>query len=324
MLLSIVIPIFNGDSYLKNCLDSILTQIPEKCEIVILNDGSSDGSEKLIYENYQKQIDAGIVRYFYQENRGVSVARNSAINKANGEYIGFIDCDDIISDDYFESIYKHLINKTADILEFGYKLFAEGDRISENRELFVHKHFGELKSDHLTDLFINSIWYPVTRIYKKSLFHKNDLKFPEGVRFCEDMMLLPFLYENAQSVYQIDKALYFYRLNMDGATFNVKPDYKEKLIEFYRSIKHSESELFIYLKMNIFYILFNLLKLERGKIRDIPKDVRSDIKSNRLFFFKNARIISKSKLVLILFPKLMLLQCKLRNNMGMGLLKVKR
>lgn len=321
-LLSIIIPVYNGEKFITGCLDSLFLQNIPGCEIIIINDGSTDASESLITNKYKNKLEKGVLKYHFQENAGVSVARNCGIEIATGRYLGFIDCDDIIASDYFDTVLSHIEKYTdTEIYEFGYKLFIEGEDVEENLDRFMSSTFGLLKPDDLEEVFARSVWYPVTRIYKRELFE--GLEFPRGVRYCEDMMLLPLLYERAKKVFHIEKALYYYRLNNASASFNVRPDYKENLIAFYNRVKEKNSDLFKLLKLNIFYVLFDLTKMESNKT-GIPSDIWEDLKKYRYFFWTKRNIIPKRRLAIALFPGLMEFQQKLRGNTGMGLLKVKR
>src|SRR5690625_1048731 len=106
ILVSIIIPVYNKEEYLEDCLESVINQSYEKIEIIIINDGSTDGSESIIkkWKNKDNRI-----KYMSQNNQGVAIARNNGIKVSKGDYIYFIDADDYLSLNAIETLYKHSI-----------------------------------------------------------------------------------------------------------------------------------------------------------------------------------------------------------------------
>ena len=159
--ISVIVPVYNSEEYIEKCLDSILNQTYKDIEILVINDGSKDNSEKIIKE-YVKKYPKQIV-FINQENMGVAKTRNNAIKKATGDYIAFIDNDDYIDKDYFET----LINKIEDndIVISGYR-----------RPNSVGKIVKELKIiDNEWSKFL--VVAPWAKLYKKSFIEKNKLEF---------------------------------------------------------------------------------------------------------------------------------------------------
>ena len=111
-LISIIVPIYNVEKYLRQCLDSIMNQTYRNFECLLINDGSSDNSEDICREYVSKD---SRFRYFEKENGGVSSARNLGIEHSKGEYITFIDSDDWVDSDYLEVLYNSLVDERADI-----------------------------------------------------------------------------------------------------------------------------------------------------------------------------------------------------------------
>ncbi|MFB4033716.1 glycosyltransferase family 2 protein, partial [Streptococcus pneumoniae] len=119
-LISIVIPIYNVENYLRQCLDSIVAQTYQNFECLLINDGSPDHSADICREYVSKD---SRFRYFEKENGGVSSARNLGIEHSKGEYITFIDSDDWVDSDYLEVLYTTLLEEGADIAVSTYKKF---------------------------------------------------------------------------------------------------------------------------------------------------------------------------------------------------------
>jgi len=110
--LSIIVPVYNKENYLGSCIQSILSQSFEDFELILVNDGSTDGSGPKC--DYYESIDPRI-QVFHQKNQGVSAARNLGINEASGNYIGFIDADDTIDIKMYEMLIKNALDNKSDI-----------------------------------------------------------------------------------------------------------------------------------------------------------------------------------------------------------------
>ena len=114
MKLSVIIPVYNTKNYIKECLDSVLNQTLEEIEIIVVDDGSTDGSADIIKEYAQNHPQK--IKAFFKENGGQATARNLALQKSNGEYLGFVDSDDWIDSDMYEKMYKTAKEENADIV----------------------------------------------------------------------------------------------------------------------------------------------------------------------------------------------------------------
>ena len=130
--LSIIVPVYNKEKYLSSCIESILGQTHPDFELILVNDGSTDGSG-LICEKYQ-QLD-GRVQVIHQNNAGVSMARNVGLKRAAGQYIGFIDSDDTIDRDMYKTLLENLVKHGADISVCRMRVFYP-DRTSQPQEDF--------------------------------------------------------------------------------------------------------------------------------------------------------------------------------------------
>lgn len=118
-LVSVIIPAYNIEKYIGRCLDSVLSQIYENLEIIIVDDGSSDGTGKIL-DDYEKRDSR--IKVIHKENGGVSSARNKGLDMAVGDYIGFVDGDDIIAPEMYETLVKLLEEEDADIAHCGYQM----------------------------------------------------------------------------------------------------------------------------------------------------------------------------------------------------------
>ena len=160
---SIIIPIYNSEQYLHRCFDSILANEYENLEIIPINDGSKDGSQKVINEYTEKYP-----RIFFpieQENQGIGMTRNNGIKKATGDYIMFIDNDDFIDKDYIKTYVDTAMEKDYDIVISGYR------RVSDKKTLFEVNLDGKYRWTRFVSIS------PWGKIYKASYLKDNDIKF---------------------------------------------------------------------------------------------------------------------------------------------------
>lgn len=231
--LSIVIPIYKVENYIIECLESVCCQLVEGVEVILVNDGTPDNS-MLMARQYISEQYAHLKEQFIfidQENQGQSVARNVALKKAVGEYIAFVDSDDILVKEYFKLLIP-LLNG-VDIVQFKSARFSENisDLISFDVGLVKERGVYENSRELIIDIFNQSAWFPWLNIYKKNLF--NNLDFPIGVYF-EDAVLIPEVFLRAKDIYFLDLVMYLYRVNSEGSLLNPSKENMEKKIRSYK------------------------------------------------------------------------------------------
>ncbi|NNU74906.1 glycosyltransferase [Clostridium estertheticum] len=210
-LISIIVPIYNVEVYIRNCVDSILGQSYENLEIILVDDGSPDNCGDICdeYRSKDKRI-----KVIHKKNGGLSSARNAGIDIASGDYLGFIDSDDWIERDMYESLYNAIIEHKADISVCG-RYIVEGDKIttisdSEKAQVFT-------RSEALTELVLdeysgmkNFAW---DKLYKKELF--DDIRYPEG-KYYEDIFTTYKLFSKSNKIVDIKSPKYYYLLREDS------------------------------------------------------------------------------------------------------------
>lgn len=217
---SIIIPVYNVENHLKECLESILSQSYTNYEIILVDDGSTDGSGK-ICDSYAREYHN--IRVYHQKNRGQSVARNLAVEKASGEYLWFVDSDDIV---LYKNALQQLsfeIKEKPDVISFGWKEADSIEKFSESKEKFnfnrteQKKYTGEdyLKSSLKEKKLYQ--WYPWVYVYRRSYWQNKKFQFPTGKKF-EDVKLIYRTLLEASTVKKHKKALYGYRINRKGST----------------------------------------------------------------------------------------------------------
>jgi len=174
--ISVIIPVYNTEQYLESCLDSVFGQTLKEIEVILVNDGSTDSSLKIMEQYQAKYPDR--VKLLSKENGGQATARNVAIPICTGEYIGFVDSDDIIKPEMYEHMYRKAKEMNADYVECDYVNVKVNDCGEEERIADYGSRVREYTCKE--DMFIDPMLAPWNKIYKRSLLQENDVRFPEG------------------------------------------------------------------------------------------------------------------------------------------------
>lgn len=207
MLISIIVPIYNIENYIEECVQSIINQSYKDLEIILVDDGSSDNSPLICDELAKKD---NRIRVIHKKNGGLSSARNAGIEIAKGEYFGFVDGDDIINKDMYDYLLNIAIKEEADIVQCEYKRFTEkSEIIDENyhNEITIFSNIDAMKNLHKPGINISSIviW---SKIYKRELFE--GIIFPKG-KIHEDENIAYKLFYKANKLIYTKRELYYYR-----------------------------------------------------------------------------------------------------------------
>lgn len=215
-LISIIIPVYNVEQYLSKCLESIIKQTYNNIEIILIDDGSSDNSKKICDEYLQK--DSRIV-VIHKDNEGVSIARNTGLDIAKGEYISFIDADDYIDQDMYEFLLNNLIENNADISSCGYNKVFE-DRIEKgigsDSNLLLDNVDAVKETIKKRNLF-PSVW---AKLYKKDCI--GDIRFNPSIKLSEDYL---FCFETAcrcQKYFHSKQSKYNYVMRESSALHTIR------------------------------------------------------------------------------------------------------
>ena len=202
-MISIIIPVFNVEEYLGRCVESVLNQTYQNFEILLIDDGSTDKSGKICDEYVSKD---NRVKVFHVENNGAATARNVGIDNAKGEYISFIDSDDFIAPQMYESLVANLKKCNADISVCNYKKGKELDTsdFDGKDEISV---FDSSEMAHKFSSQVTLLDVPWARIYKKELFE--NIRFPDKTLH-EDVWVAHRLLCDANRVVFSDRKYYCY------------------------------------------------------------------------------------------------------------------
>lgn len=271
---SIIVPIYNVESYIGKCLLSIINQDYKNLEIICINDGSTDNSEDVVLK-YQKK-DKRLI-YIKKENGGLSSARNKGIEIATGEFICFIDSDDWIELNFVSKMVANLKKNDADITVCNIKfVYSNGD---EKNTPFKIKNNMELNTkEALIELFKGNMLqnHAVNKLYKLSLFKENKISFPNG-KIYEDVFTTYKLFAASKKIYVFNDYLYYYLQQREGSILTnkfteKKLDLLDGIIEICKdeslnkyNLKNYIQVFYIKQLIGFFYHIFPLYNKESKK-----------------------------------------------------------
>jgi len=205
MKVSVIVPIYNSEKYLKKCLDSLVNQKLKDMEFILINDGSTDNSLEII-KSYQDSR----IRYFEQENMGIGAARNRGIKEARGLYIGFLDSDDYVLDDTYLKMYNKCIRDDLDIVICDY--FSENGSKKEIKLI----NFSDTTLEDSPNLLMDIPLSPWNKLYKKDLFTSDEL-FPVGLKY-EDTPFVTRMFSKAKKIGKLSEPLFHYVIHSGSET----------------------------------------------------------------------------------------------------------
>lgn len=204
---SIIVPVYNTEKYLKKCIDSMINQTEKDIEIIVINDGSKDNADDIIKSFVDKRI-----KYIKKDNEGIGKTRNIGIKAAEGEYLMFIDSDDYIENDCIEKMYKKSMEDNLDILVSNFYEDRNNNITEVKLETFKT---ASLKED---PTIINKINLgPCNKIYKRDLIVDNNILFEEKLKY-EDAPFVVKAFIKAQKIGKLDEALSHYVIHEKSET----------------------------------------------------------------------------------------------------------
>ena len=276
-LISIIVPIFNTEKHLHQCLDSISSRSYENFECLLINDGSTDASASICREYVAK--DARF-RYFEKENGGVSSARNLGIERSGGAYITFIDSDDWVEFDYLEVLYSAIIQETADISVSTYRtyemsknqwLFHAFKRVEHQKVFSRQELFNKLM---FLDSLDSSYGFASCKLVRKSVL--TGIWFNESTHLGEDMEFWFKLYLIAEKSVFSNRDTYVYRRDLNDSRYatlkHIRSDVQQRLnfIAFLRA-RGMDTDNFVNDLLNKLYGMKMNLELDQLEHREVMR-----------------------------------------------------
>ena len=206
-LISVIVPVFNVERYVRKCLSSLKNQTMNEIEVICIDDGSTDGSGAIADEFRSDEF--SIFRIIHTENRGLSAARNRGIEEARSEWIMFVDSDDWVDEKFCEIPYSAAIEHKADMVIFGPIVVKKRHK---NRIVELNQLEGVIDEFSAHQFGLNIAW---NKLYRRSSF--SDIRYPVGRNY-EDSAITHILVHNANRIYLINNHLYFYLDRKDSIT----------------------------------------------------------------------------------------------------------
>lgn len=309
---SCIVPVYKVEQFLPQCIDSILAQTFTDFELILVDDGSPDNSGKICDEYAQKD---SRIKVIHKENGGVSSARNAGLDAAKGEWICFVDSDDLISPDYmtlmFDAAMSSKANLVLSVMTKNFDNFCEHSngesRIYSKQELLL-----ELNENRLSDFSVNLLNPPVNKLYHKSII--NESRFDISKKYYEDMAFNWNAISKIEILAFVAYNLYYYRDNCQSATntLSIKriqdilsaAELNNQYASQYGVNKYS-SDLFT---LNaVFQCLFFLASCENSFIKNNKTDIKLLLRKMRLLSRKlglSKLLFKKQMLVVICFQLL--------------------
>ena len=291
---SVIIPVYNTADYLRECVDSVISQTYKDLEILLIDDGSTDASPA-ICDEYAKKDNRVVV--IHQKNGGRSVARNTGLDNAKGTYLLFVDSDDYITGNAVEKLVNAQKEKNADMVIFNFfgklhKPFEWGEEVCSGHKAIdrIFRHIAYIS--------------PCTRFCHRKIY--NGIRFPRGLNF-EDTYKSADIILAAERIYNLDETLYFYREVETGITGS-KPNVKHLDAFFayenlYRLVKENKFEHCIPLaEQELLYFFVSMYgafvpKTESEKQR--RKEIAGKFIEYRPLLWQNASAVNKLAIVLL-------------------------
>ncbi len=231
MTYSVIIPIYNAENTLVRCIESLIAQGREDVELLLINDGSTDRSGDICREYQQKYRN---IRYFAQENRGVSAARNVGLSEAQGEYVLFVDSDDYVSHTYFQIIDAALSREKADLLLFGeqytsgVKASADFSKAMQDQELNIYQKLNTL----LRGLQLDAL---PAKVFRREIILQQGICFQENLSVGEDTVFVFAYILHTRSIWTENIPVYYIDVsNGESLTRKYRPYLCDQLLNVHK------------------------------------------------------------------------------------------
>ncbi len=288
-LISIIVPVYNVENYIRRCVDSLINQTYKNLEIILVDDGSPDNSGAICDEYAQRD---SRVKVIHKENGGVSSARNIGLENARGEYIGFIDSDDYVDAQMYEVLYTSLSDNDADIAMGIYALEnSDGEFIphyvGENPEVFdraqtIAQMLKQVK-------YTCSLW---DKLFCAKLI--GDTRFDETISHNEDLLFVYQLMKNSNKAVYTPKPMYYYCNNEQSASRVSFSDKNTTMLKaqtlVLEDIKENVAEIYdVALTEYVKTAIFNLTAIAKSGYcnKEYTEKLRKIVKDNLKFFLKS-------------------------------------
>lgn len=210
MKVSVIVPVYNTEKYLKNCIDSLLKQNFEDYEIIVINDLSPGNAEEIIKSYNDKKI----VYIKNKTNKGIGYNRNLGVKEAKGEYVCFIDSDDYVKEDFISKMYNYSKENNLDLCVCDY---VNVDEKGNTLEEFNLSNFGITNYEENNKILCEINLGPCNKLFKKDMLIKNKIKFSEKLKY-EDLSFVALSIKNSAKIGKINEQLNYFTVHKNSET----------------------------------------------------------------------------------------------------------
>ncbi len=289
---SVIVPVYNVENYIEKCLESLVNQTLDDIEIVVVNDGSTDNSEKIIKKYIERNNSK--IKYVVKENGGLSDARNYGMMFATGDYIAFLDSDDYVDVTTYEKMYKKAIEEDCDFVECDFIWKYDKKEAKDYGYCYKDKH----------EMLTNARVVAWNKLIKKELVDKLQIGFPKGLRY-EDVeffyKLLPYI-----NKYGFVKEYLIYYVQRENSIVNTQNERTKEIfmvldnvIEYYKEkgfYEEYKTELeYTYTRLLLCSSLLRIVKIKDKKIRKEQLNMTWTNLNNKFPEWKNNSVLLKNK-----------------------------
>ena len=301
-MISIIIPVYNVRNYLNICIESIRKQTYKDFEIILIDDGSNDGSSELC-DYYHLVLDKCFV--FHKKNEGVYAARNLGLQIAEGDFISFVDADDFLHPLYLEILYNNISRFQADISIIN---FSSNKKPRENNDPITNNSISIINKNDLLQLLFTDMIYGVVwgKLYKKELF--NYLEF-KNLSVTEDIEINSRIYQKINIAVYSNSILYYWINRNDSLTARMNCLYPIDLIDGYyiafKNLPLTETNNRYHGLIRLYKILLSTrFGAKKKNKKTIKRKVKEIFYATKYEFYSNNNISKKEKLIYLIFLKI--------------------
>ena len=298
---SIIVPVYNVEKYLSECLDSLVNQNYDNYEIIIVDEGSTDGSSDIVLK-YKNEY-PNLIKNYKKDNGGLSSARNYGIDKSSSEYLLFVDSDDYIDSNTLKVLDDNLNKYKSDILVYNMYLLNGKNITKTNTYLDIEDNIKK---------FITANPSACNKVFKRKLFDDNNIRFINGIYY-EDLATIPTLSKYTNKIDFITEPLYYYRVTnnsiMNKKKYNKKMEDIFKVIDInykYLNNKYHNEVEYLYIEHLLRYASLRFLDYDKydniNKIIDIMYDKFKNWNKNK--YYKKYYSFKKKVMCKLLFNKM--------------------
>ena len=292
-LVSVIVPVYNTEKYLSECIDSLICQTYENIEIILIDDGSIDNSPN-ICDNFSKKDNR--IKVIHKLNSGVSSARNYGLAVCTGELIMFVDSDDYLEKNFVEKLVSNMSDNRMIICGYyeNYPSIKE-EKIGKSKRI---KGYKEMTKCLLTDSSVSGFLW--NKLFISKIIKNNKIQFNSDLHYCEDLLFILQYLKYVDEIRIIPHCLYNYRMRKSSATWNIDGKKAENLIlccsEIEKILKNNNAygTEYLFYKLNILYKYpIDKIRLKtKSEYKKVINDTKITFKNKlKLYVMKNFRIV---------------------------------